>query len=224
MQALIFDMDGVLVDTEPIHIRSFQLYMDELGLDYDLSYIHGFVGYSIDQNVQRINHDFLQGREIPISEGVQRRDAIYLNLLRNTKLHPLPGVMELVDCCETNQIALALASSSWQEQVDLILDLLEANGYPLRSKFRSIVHGDHVARRKPAPDIYLKAISDLNIPAQNCWTIEDSGAGVESAKAAGIHCIGLETPFVSTQALIKADRIVADLFQAKTVLMANLPR
>ncbi len=218
IQALIFDMDGVLVDTEPIHIRSFQIFMDELNLNYDIRYIHGFVGYSIDQNVQRINRDFLQGKEIPLAEGVRRRDAIYLDLLRNTELHPLPGVRELIDFCETNQIALALASSSWKEQVEAILDLLEKEGYPLRSKFQSIVHGDHVAHRKPAPDIYLKTASDLKLPAQSCWAIEDSGAGVQSAKAAGVHCIGLETPFISSKALKEADVVVADLFAAKTFL------
>jgi len=221
IQALIFDMDGVLVDTEPIHIRSFQTFMDELNLKYDISYIHGFVGYSIDQNVARINRDYLQGREIPLAEGVRRRDAIYLDLLRSTELQPLPGVMELIDFCETNHIAPALASSSWQDQVDAILDLLESNGYPLRSKFQSIVHGDHVKQRKPAPDIYLRTVSNLNLPPQSCWAIEDSGAGVQSANAAGIHCIGLETPFISSKALKEADMVVTDLFEAKNFLKAK---
>ncbi len=218
IQALIFDMDGVLVDTEPIHIRSFQTFMDELNLKYDMSYIHGFVGYSIDQNVQRINRDFLQGSEIPIAEGVRRRDAIYIELLEKTALQPLPGVMELIEWSEAKQIAVALASSSRQDQVDTILDLLERNGYALRSKFQSIVHGDHVKQRKPAADIYLKTVTNLNRPPQSCWAIEDSGAGVQSAKAAGMHCIGLETPFISSKALKKADGIVRDLFEAKTFL------
>ncbi len=218
IQALIFDMDGVLVDTEPIHIRSFQIFMDELNLNYDIRYIHGFVGYSIDQNVRRINRDFLKGREIPVDEGVRRRDAIYLELLHSTPLAPLPGVMELMEWCETNHVTPALASSSWKDQVEAILNLLETNDYPLRSRFQSIVHGDHVQKRKPAPDIYLKTVSNLNLPAHQCWAIEDSGAGVQSAKAAGVHCIGLKTPFITSGALKEADVVVPDLLAAKTFL------
>lgn len=218
IKALVFDMDGVLVDTEPIHIKAFQMFMDTLNLSYKPDYIHSFVGYSIDQNVCKINQDFLKGREIPVADGVRRRDEIYISLLKDTLREPLHGIMELLDFCNTHGIVTALASSSWQDQIELILDLLAQNGYDLRSQFKSIVHGDHVEQRKPAPDIYLRTIQNLDITAENCWAIEDSGAGVNSAKAAGLNVIGLLTPFIHPEHIKDADKIVHSLPEAADFL------
>jgi len=211
-------MDGVLVDTEPIHIKAFQMFMDELNLNYEPKYIHSFVGYSIDQNVRKINQDYLSGREIPVDEGVNRRDQIYISLLKNTLREPLSGVKELFQFCAENKIIPALASSSWQDQVDLILDILKQNDNDLRPYFKSVVHGNHVKRRKPAPDIYLRTVENLGLPASACWAIEDSGAGVQSAKAAGIQVIGLSSPFNTPEQLQPADKIVTSLLEAKAFL------
>ncbi len=218
IKALIFDMDGVLVDTEPIHVKAFQMFMDSLNLDYEPEYIHSFVGYSIDQNVRKINQDLLQGREISVPDGVRQRDEIYISLLKETLREPLPGIMELFEFCNTRGIVTALASSSWKDQVELVLALLAKNGSDLRPLFQSIVHGDHVKNRKPAPDIYLHMIQSLGIAAENCWAIEDSGAGVQSAKAAGIHVIGLSSPYNNPQQLQPADKIVTSIFDAEIYL------
>ncbi len=215
-------MDGVLVDTEPIHIEAFQIFMDTLGLEYDPVYVHSFVGYSIDRNVRKINADFLKGREIAVDEGVSRRDKIYIALLKKSLRAPLTGVTNLLEFCRENSITCALASSSWQAQVELILNILEQNGYPLREQFQSVVDGDQVAARKPAPDIYLKTIRNLGLPASSCWTIEDSAAGVNSAKAAGLFAIGLLTPFNTRQQLKKADLVVPSLFEAESFLYTLL--
>lgn len=215
-------MDGVLVDTEPIHIKAFQIFMDNLGLEYEPAYVHSFVGYSIDQNVRKINRDFLAGREISVDEGVRQRDEIYISLLKESLHAPLYGVMELQRFCETKRIVTALASSSWQEQVDLILKILDDNGFPLRKKFQSIVDGDQVSVRKPAPDIYLKSIANLQLPASACWTIEDSAAGVNSAKAAGLFAIGLLTPFNTRTQLKKANLVVHSLSEAESFLQTLL--
>jgi len=218
IKALIFDMDGVLVDTEPIHIKAFQIFMDDLNLDYEPEYIHSFVGYSIDQNVRKINQDYLNGREIPVDEGVKRRDQIFISLLKDSLREPLSGIMELFHFCTANNIITALASSSWQDQVELILDILKQNGYDIRPQLASIVHGDHVEQRKPAPDIYLRTLRNLGFPASSCWAIEDSGAGVQSAKAAEIQVIGLSSPFNTPQQLQPADKIVDSLPEATAFL------
>ncbi|HHJ52446.1 MAG TPA: HAD family phosphatase, partial [Caldithrix abyssi] len=112
---LILDMDGVLVDTEPLHIEAFARYMDELGIAYRREYIHGFVGYSIEDNVRRINRELLPGREVDVAEGVRQRDRIYLDLLRSTSLQPMPGIRELVAFCREKGWQVALASSSSRE-------------------------------------------------------------------------------------------------------------
>ena len=215
-------MDGVLVDTEPLHIHSFQIYMKELNLPADPQYIQSFIGWSIAHNVQRINEDFLKGEEIPVERGVRRRDEIYIALLKETALEPLPGIMSLIKLCQDRNYKTALASSSSAEQVELILHLLEKNGWPLASVFDSIVNGDQVERRKPAPDIYLRTLKNLNLPASSCWALEDSAAGVNSAKAAGLFAIGLLSPFNTRQQLKKADLVVHSLSKAESFLQTLL--
>ena len=213
-KALIFDMDGVLVDTEPLHIRSFQIYMDRLGLNYESEYIHSFIGYSIAHNIQRINEDFLVGKEVPVLAGERERDDIYISLLHESRLDPLTGVVDLMNFCRQLNLPTALASSSSQEQVQIILNNLKQNGFNLKEQFISVVNGDQVLSRKPAPDIYQKTIENLELDAADCWAIEDSEAGVSSAKSAGVNVIGLISPYTTSTHLKDADFIVNSINEA----------
>ena len=216
IEAVIFDMDGVLVDTEPVHIESFKHYMDELNLSYDEQLLHSFIGYSIAHNVQTINRMFLPGREIPVDEGVEHRDKIYISLINEQPLTPIPGVIDLIDYCLNNDIKLGLASSSSNEQVDIILKKLSANPnckFHFHDLFQSIVSGDDAEHKKPAPDIYLKTLNDLNLPGIKCLAIEDSSAGVQSAKAAGLNCFALRNPFADENKLSGADVVVDSILE-----------
>lgn len=211
-------MDGVLVDTEPLHIKAFQIFMDRLNLQYQPEYIHSFVGFSIEQNVRKIKQEFRLASEINVNESVKLRDKIYLDLLQNNLDRPLTGIMQLLEFCRSAGIETALASSSSQEQVDLILDLLTQNGFDLRTRFKSIVNGDQVNQRKPEPDIYLKTLQNLNRSANECWAIEDSGAGVQSARAANIPVIGLTSLFSTAQQLQPANKIVVSIPEVEAFL------
>ncbi len=214
LQALILDMDGVLVDTEPLHIEAFIRYMKSLGLQFDPGYVHGFVGYSIDENVRRINREFLAGREIPVAQGVRQRDAIYLDLIRNSRLQPLRGIREIADLAEEKGWQLALASSSSREQIQCILENLEQNGSALGEKFTAIVSGEDVALPKPDAAIYRLALQKLNCRPAQALAVEDSEAGVRSAKANGIACVALASPYMSPERLRKADVVVDSLTEA----------
>ena len=215
---LILDMDGVLVDTEPLHIEAFARYMDELGIAYRREYIHGFVGYSIEDNVRRINRELLPGREVDVAEGVRQRDRIYLDLLRSASLQPMPGIRELVAFCREKGWQVALASSSSREQVDLILDNLARNGFPAARQLDAVVCGDDVANRKPHGDIYRQMLKRLNCEPDRAMAVEDSGAGVTSAKAAGIFCVAVRSPFVPDEQLAQADWVVDSVAQLAALL------
>lgn len=214
VEAIIMDMDGVLVDTEPIHLAAFKQFMDELQLPYTEKFLHSFIGYSIAHNVQTINQKYMAGRELDVDEAVQQRDAIYLEMIRQTQLAPLPGIIDIIDFCYNHGLRTALASSSSREQVGAILSNLSAHAdYELNlvQTFHSIVTGDDVERRKPAPDIYLKTLANLSLPGSGCLAIEDSAAGVRSAKSAGLFCIALRNPFVPEAQLQDADARVDSL-------------
>lgn len=211
IKAVILDMDGVLVDSEPYHVQSFKIMMDELNLDYDDSVVHSFIGHSIESNVQSINEQFMQGRELNLKEAVAHRDKIYLNLIKMADLKPLPGICELIETCQKKDITLALASSSIREQVDEIIKSLSRYNCKLNSMFSSIVTGDDVQNRKPDPEIYDKTLQNLKLSANQCLAIEDSPAGVQSAKSAGLYCIALKSIFINPEDLNGADLLIDNI-------------
>ncbi|MBN2423783.1 MAG: HAD family phosphatase [Calditrichaceae bacterium] len=193
IKGLILDMDGVLVDTEPIHMKSFAIFLDRLELSYDDGFLQSLIGYSIDENIRVINQKYFKYEKIPVTEGVLQRDRIYVNLLKNTSLQPMNGIKDLIDICSKKNLKLALASSSDREQVDIIIDGLK--DLKLRSRLKSIVSGDEVEYKKPQPEIYLKTQNNLGLIGRQCLAIEDSDAGVSSARAAGCYCLALKNPY-----------------------------
>lgn len=218
IKAVVLDMDGVLVDSEPFHVQSFKIMMNELNLTYDDSFLHSFIGHSIENNIQSINEILLQGRELDLKEAVKYRDSIYLELIKRADLKPMFGIYELIETCRKNKIILALASSSIKEQVDVILSKLSRNSWDLNKIFVSIVTGDDVIKLKPAPDIYQTTINNLKMPPHQCLAIEDSPAGVQSAKTAGLSCIALKSVFINPTDLQSADLLVDNLDQIVELL------
>lgn len=211
-EAIILDMDGVLVNTEPVHMESFRLFLNELDVDYTEEFLRSLIGYSVDENIKVINHDYLQGREIPIIQGTNRRDEIYLQLINKMQLTPIPGIPELTDYCYNYGIKMALASSSVRSQIDAVLKNLSNHpDHAFRSKefLTTIVAGDDVQNKKPAPDIYLQALKTMNMQPENCMAIEDSIAGVRSARSAGIKCLALKNIFHhSDDLMVYADGLI----------------
>lgn len=222
IKAVILDMDGVLVDSEPYHVQSFKIMMDELKLNYDDNFVHSFIGHSIESNIESINEHYMQGQELNLTEAVAYRDALYLDLIKQADLKPMSGIVELIETCRINDIPLALASSSVQEQVEVILTKLSRNGWNLNTIFTSIVTGDDVKKLKPSPDIYKKTVVNLNMPAKECFAIEDSPAGVQSAKSAGLHCIALKSVFIDSSKLKGADLLVDNINQIVELFNYNM--
>ena len=221
LQAVILDMDGVLVDTEPLHIKSFCVLLDELGVSYKEEYVHSFVGYSIEDNVRRIDTDYFGGNGLDIQHYVEKRDSLYLDLVRSNLKHPMPGIKELVTCCSDNHIKTALASSSDKIQIDIILECLKSSGFDLLPELSAIVSGDEAVNRKPLSDIYELALRKLDCPADQAVAVEDSEAGVKSAKGAGIFCAALKNPYNSIELLSDAD-VLIDSIEDMLKLIKNI--
>jgi beta-phosphoglucomutase-like phosphatase (HAD superfamily) len=210
-KAIILDMDGVIVDSEPIHGESFRIFLDKLKVPYTEKFISDLVGYSINQNIQTINETYLQKRPMAIDEGVKIRDAIYLNLITNRLLRPMDGIEELILLSKKRGYKLGLASSSVYEQIDAILKNLSQNSeneINYETIFDIIVSGDDVQYKKPAPDIYKKVIKSLKIDKNDCIAIEDSGAGIISAKSSGVFCVALRNQYLKENEAQSADLVI----------------
>lgn len=211
IKACILDMDGVIVDTEPIQLAAFRLLLNEYQIQVDDKFLHALVGFSIQDNMVDIKQKFFRNLAFDIDLAISRRNEIYLNLIAQQKLEPLPGVMELVSFCQHKKLKLGLASSSDQQQVDTIMNRLVHN---FRSVFDAVVTGDDVIKKKPAPDIYDRVVKQLNLPPASCLAFEDSRAGVESAKAAGVTCFAVRNRYAEETKLQQADRIIDSIQEA----------
>jgi len=222
-KAIILDMDGVLVDSEPIHGVAFGMFLDTLKVPHTEEFIGDLVGHSIDHNIQTINEIYLSDNPIDVLEGIRIRDAIYLRLITSRRLKPLNGIEDLILLCKKKGIKLGLASSSVREQIDAILKNLSVNNEQhinFQTVFDATVGGNEVSRKKPAPDIYHKVSQILGIDKNNCIAIEDSGAGILSAKANNIFCIALKNQYLKEKEALSADLVVNSIHEV--VEMLNL--
>ncbi len=203
MQGVIFDMDGVLVLSEPLLAEAASRMFAEKGFTVHHEEYRPFIGQGEDRFIGGV----AAARGIPIdpARDKARTYAIYLDLIPG-KLKPLPGVREFVALCRSRGLALAVASSADAVKVE---GNLREIGLP-PSEFDAVVTGSDVVRKKPAPDIFLEACRRLELSAERCLVVEDAVAGVAAAKAAGARCLAVTTSFAAEQ-LTAADWITACL-------------
>jgi beta-phosphoglucomutase len=186
--ALIFDMDGVLIDSNPFHIQKWKEFLDERGVPYDADDLpKQILGIRNDTAFQHFFGRKLRGDEMKKLSG--DLEARFRAAFR-PHAQPLPGLKALLDQCHMEKIPLALASSAMTRNVDFIVDTLK-----LRPYFASIATGDNVSRPKPDPEIYLKTAERLGLAPAKCVAFEDSFVGIESAKRAGMKCVAIASAF-----------------------------
>lgn len=203
LKGVIFDMDGVLVESEPFTAEAAIRMFAEKGYVVRPEEFRPFVG----TGEARFMGGVAEARGIPFDPvaDVARMYAIYLDLIPG-RLGPLRGARDFVRTCRERGLAIAVASSA--ERIKVEGNLAEL-GLP-RATFNAVVTGSDVTRKKPAPDIFLDAARQLGLDPANCLVVEDAVAGVAAAKAAGCKCLALTTTFRADQ-LTAADWIAPDL-------------
>lgn len=199
LKAVIFDMDGVLVDSEPLHYEVNRITMqEELGKDLDYQYYKQYIGSTVMAMWNKIIKDFsMEGytaKELfDLSEKVKER-------LVDEKGYPeVPGVVAFVKSI-SSKYKLAVASSSALVNIEKNVAKLG-----IAEDFDTLVTGLSVKNPKPAPDIFLKAAEQLGVKPEECIVVEDSCNGTRAAKAAGMACIGFINPGSGEQDLSAAD-------------------
>jgi HAD superfamily hydrolase (TIGR01509 family) len=205
LRAVIFDMDGVILDSQPYHFAVEEKIFREKGIAVSTEESHSFVGMAGDRMWSRVKDTFRLKESVRELMDFDNRIRIdYFASLEN--LQPMPGIMELLEGLRRNSIKTALASSSSVEVIDIFISKLGIRHY-----FQQIISGDFVEKGKPAPDIFLHTAQALQEAAADCVVIEDSANGVKAAKLAGMKCIGFSNANSGDQDLSLADMVVDDL-------------
>ena len=205
MDAVIFDFDGLLADTEIISLKVYQELLKDFGIPFtEETYSREYSGHREEENVQR----FLDTYDLPWNfdqtlEKVYELEARILVKGVNLK----KGAKNLLAFLQREGIPIALATSSVESRARMILD---SNG--ILSLFDHLVFAKDVKRSKPYPDIFLKACSDLNVLPENCLVLEDSEAGIEAAYRAGIPVICIPDLKMPAQSFLnKTEQVFQDL-------------
>lgn len=214
LKAVIFDMDGVLIDSEPLHTKAAIKVMQQFGITIDEDYFTSFIG-STDKYMFEVLKEKYQ-LTTSIEDFLLLNKQIKQELLKIEPYPAIPFVKELIINLYENNIKLAIASSS---PMEAIIDT--ANSLDITSYFSKFVSGREVPNPKPAPDVFLKACDELNILPSEAIVIEDSYNGVKAAKNAGIACIGFYNPNSGNQDLSLTDLIVEGFEEVDYTLINN---
>ena len=212
LDCILFDLDGVIADTEDLHRQAYNRAFAEAGIpihwseaDYRARLIQ-----SAGTKLQTVEPP--AGVSDPVAFRKQlyaRKRELYLEILNTGDLEPRPGVVRLVTQALEADLVLGAASTCAKEGALAILN--RTLGPSLTSRFATIKAGDDVKRRKPFPDIYLLAIESLGFPVERCVAIEDSRHGLESAKAAGLWTLVTPSRYTRGDDFSEADLVVEDL-------------
>ena len=207
--AVIFDMDGVIVDSEPLHERAFLEIFAELG--YAANHGIAFPDY-YGRSDRALWEDFIARHHPPqpLAELVVRKQDRLMEILAREQ--PIfPGVVELIQKLAP-RYRLAVASGSPHPVIDLILSIQD-----IRRFFPVVVSVTDVGRSKPAPDVFLRAAELLGLAPGRCCVIEDAATGVESARSAGMEVIAITNSLPAAQ-LSRASRVVATYDEVAQIL------
>lgn len=202
VQALVFDMDGVLVDSEPLHQRA----MLRLIAPAPLSAMDeaAIVGTTVRETMTYIQRAFHLPGEL--DDVIEQYSVGVLEELRRQPLAPLAGAVEVIEAALEAGIPVAVASQSQPRWIDATL---KACG--LDDRFDVIVSSEELKRGKPAPDIYLRAAELLGVEPTACIAVEDSAPGVQSAHAAGMTVVQLRQTATAAPPQADADVVIASL-------------
>ena len=224
LQAVIFDCDGVLVDTEPLHYKAFQEVLAPLGLGHSYDhYLQRYIGFDDrDAFLEAFREAGRPLDDAALARLIRAKEKVLQGIIRQG-IASFPGVVTLVRALADHQVPLAVASGALRHEVDAFVEGLGLTGF-----FAAIIAANDVKRSKPDPETYLKALEQLQqeigspvLEPGSCVAIEDTPAGIQSAKGAGLYVVGVCNSFPSAQ-LSSANHVVASLEELDVAVLSHL--
>ncbi|OYU81183.1 MAG: ABC transporter ATP-binding protein [Flavobacterium sp. BFFFF1] len=216
IKTVIFDMDGVIVDTEPVHHFAYNQHFEDLNISVSDEMYASFTGFSTKNTYEKLKENF----DIPHDVGalINRKRELFNNAFdQKQDLFLLDGVENLIANLHACGVQLVLASSSAKVTIERIF-----NRFGLHKYFSHVVSGEDFPQSKPHPAIFIEAARLSGTSIEECIVIEDSTNGVKAAKSAGIYCVGYLSPNSKLQDLGLADRIITHFDELNCELIRNL--
>ncbi len=207
---VIFDNDGIIVDTEPLHYEARRAELAQYGItltveDYVRDWMSRHISVGLTETLRRNGKDSASFSPTKIASDITNR----YNALRAQDLRLVKGFHDLFTRLSL-QCVFSVASTQPRDSV--VEGLRRLFSEAEFSLFKVIISGENVKRNKPAPDVYLEAVRQLGADPCRCVAVEDSVPGVQSAKSAGIECIGRANPFTGRSCLETAGAVVCDRY------------
>ena len=210
LQAIIFDLDGLMADSEPLAEWAWNQVLKQYGHKLDAQILQSILGLRVIDSAR----DLCQHFHLPISpkEAAGARDRLFLQAVPS-QLQACPGLFALLEELETHGMPLGIATSGHKEYVELALQTLG-----IQERFRAIARGDEVERGKPDPEVYLLAASRLRVDPSECLVLEDAPLGVTAALAAGMLCVAVPNPRIPTSEFTAAHHVFSSLVEVHGAL------
>jgi len=212
IQCVIFDMDGVIIDSEELHKRAYYETFNAIGVDVSDELYKTLTGSSTINAFQKLVAHF--NINLDPEDLVLNKRKRYVDFFENDPdLHLVIGVEDLIKYLYSKGITLVLASSSAMVNINRVFDRFDLNPY-----FTAKISGADLTASKPHPEIFEKAAVLGNTPKENCLVIEDSDNGVKAANDAGIFVAGYQNPLAADQTLEYADMVIKKFSELKNLL------
>jgi beta-phosphoglucomutase len=212
IKCVIFDMDGVIIDSEEIHKKAYYETFTSIGVDVSDELYKSLTGSSTINAFQKLVAHFKL--DIDPEELVLNKRKRYVNFFENDPtLHLVKGVEDLIKHCYNKGLTLVLASSSAMVNIDRVFNRFNLNPY-----FTAKISGADLTASKPHPEIFEKAALLGKTSNENCIVIEDSDNGIKAANDAGIFVFGYKNPMAADQTLKNADVIIDDFTELQKII------
>ena len=211
IKAVIFDLDGTLIDSEPNYYLGDKAFLEHFGVTYTLDQYHQFVGVGGVSFLKWAKNEY----KIPddIKKLTKMKDDLYLKFARkNTQIFPV--MLDLLNWLESKNMPMAIASGSTPSIIKEMLKITKSEHF-----FKILISSHEVKKGKPAPDVFIETALRLRVDPTDCLVFEDSQYGVQAAKAAGMKCIGIPTVIKDK---LSAPFYKADLLFEKGISTVNL--